>query len=98
VNAFDLDWQRLPFTVNAHNFPPRHEPIPRPSNLEEMIRCAARLSEEVPLLRVDLYSIQGRTIFGELTVYPSAGRRHYAPPRWNHYWGEALKLPEPYRG
>lgn len=92
-DVFDLQWRLLPFTVNAHNFPPSDEVIPRPSNLDEMIECARRLSEGLPLLRVDFYSVEGRTVFGELTVYPTAGHSYFRPESYDRYWGDALQLP-----
>lgn len=45
----------------------------KPSNYEEMWKFAERMSSDFPFVRVDLYSIKGKTIFGELTFYPASG-------------------------
>lgn len=45
----------------------------RPSNWEEMISCATKLSRGWKFVRVDLYSINGRTYVGEMTFFPAGG-------------------------
>lgn len=47
------------------------EPLPRPANLEEMIKIAERLSEGIDLVRVDLYSSGSSIWFGEMTLTPA---------------------------
>lgn len=43
---------------------------PKPSNFDEMWKYAEVLSKAFPFVRVDLYSCDGKTIFGELTFSP----------------------------
>ena len=38
-----------------------------------MIEIAERLGEGVDFVRVDLYDVDGRVVFGELTNYPAGG-------------------------
>jgi len=89
-DLFDLEWRLPPFTLNG---PPSGRPIPRPSNLDDMVACGRSLSEGWPFVRVDLYGVDGRTIFSEMTRYPGAGVNRFRPERYDHYWGEALQLP-----
>jgi hypothetical protein len=89
-DLFDLHWRVVPFSIN---FPPSGRVIPRPSNLGEMVACARALSHGFPFVRVDLYSIGGRTVFDEMTWYPAAGEIRFVPESYDHYWGEALRLP-----
>jgi hypothetical protein len=89
-DLFDLDWQTPPFTVN---YSASGRVIPRPSNFEEMVACARTLSHGFPFVRVDLYGIDGRTIFDEMTWYPVAGENRFRPEAYDRYWGEALQLP-----
>jgi hypothetical protein len=91
-DTFDMQWQEPPFGMNR---PPSGRVIPRPSNFDEMVACARSLARGWPYVRVDLYSIQGRTIFGELTWYPSAGTNRFIPDSYDRYWGDQLQLPRP---
>ena len=38
-----------------------------------MISLAEQLSEHIPFLRVDLYNIDSKIYFGELTFFPASG-------------------------
>lgn len=89
-DLFDLEWRHLPF---AFIYPPSGRAIPRPSNLHEMVTCARALSAGFPFVRVDLYSIDGQTVFGEMTWYPEAARGWFIPDAYDRHWGEALPLP-----
>ena len=44
-----------------------------PSNFEEMVAIVEKLCEPFPHVRVDLYNIDGRIVFGELTFYSNSG-------------------------
>ena len=87
---FDLDWQPLPFT---YVYPSSGQTIPRPSNLDEIVAFARRLSRGFPFVRVDFYCVVGRTVFGEMTWYPEAGEGRFLPESYDRYWGEVLQLP-----
>ena len=52
---------------------PGSRSIPRPEGLEEMLNVARKLSEDFDFVRVDLYEVDGRIWFGELTFTPFTG-------------------------
>ena len=79
--SFDLNFERLPFWVSR--FKQIYESPEKPVNLKEMIECAEVLSEKLPFVRVDFYAIDGKTIFGEMTFYPSDGRKKFYPEKYN---------------
>ncbi len=89
-DLFDLDWQPLPF---IYAYPSSGRIVPRPTNLDEMVAFARRLSHGFPFVRVDLYAIDGRTLFGEMTWYPEAGEGQFSPDSYDTYWGAVLQLP-----
>lgn len=68
--------------------------IEKPSNLEEMIKLSEILAANFPFVRVDFYSIKGKTIFGEMTFYPSDGRKDLIPDEYNKIIGDFIKLPK----
>lgn len=45
----------------------------KPDNFPEMLEVARKLSAGFDFIRVDLYNVEGRIFFGELTVTPNAG-------------------------
>jgi hypothetical protein len=50
------------------------------------------LSREFDFVRVDLYNIDGRIYFGEMTFTPVAGRFRFQPDHWDMRLGEKWKL------
>ena len=90
--SFDLNFERLPFGVSR--FKQIYESPEKPVNLKEMIECAEVLSEKLPFVSVDLYAIDGKTIFGEMTFYPSDGRKKFYPEKYNRIIGDYFTLPK----
>lgn len=91
-NFYSLDWQILPF---GKDLAPRPDVfIPRPSALERMVDIARDLSAAHPFIRVDLYDLNGRIVFGELTFYPASGLPDFTPDKQDFMCGEMLVLPE----
>ena len=44
-----------------------------------MVEIARQLSSDFPHVRVDLYNVEGKIIFGELTFYDGSGYMSYDP-------------------
>ena len=84
---FTPDWRPLNATYSIRNktFAPL-KPLPaKPQKLGEMIRVAEALADGLDFVRVDLYSLPDRIVFGEMTHYPSNGQGRFDPPdvdRW----------------
>lgn len=53
--------------------------LPKPDNFNEMLAIAEKLAEDFPHLRVDLYDVKGKIIFGELTFYDGSGYMPFDP-------------------
>ena len=47
--------------------------MPKPKNYAEMVRIAETLSKGYPALRIDLYNIDGKIYFGEITLFTQSG-------------------------
>lgn len=87
---YDLDWKILPFSwINDYE-----GSIPKPETFEEMKKLAEKLADRLPFVRVDFYLIDGKTIFGEMTFYPTDGKDPYYPREYNKIVGDYMKLPE----
>jgi hypothetical protein len=71
--TFDRDWNRLPFVMNAYGDYEGDDVPKRPACYDEMIAGAEVLARGFPFARIDLYDIDGRPRFGEVTFYPQSG-------------------------
>lgn len=91
TNFYDISWNLQPFTREKHKN--SNEQIKKPKNLDEMITVAEKLSKDIPFVRVDLYEINGKVYFGELTFYPSSGFEGFEPEEWDKKLGDMLELP-----
>lgn len=73
MDIFDLDWNWLDAVQTYKRHVPGTGAVPRPRNLEKMLRIAQTLSQGFDFVRVDLYDVEGRVYFGELTFTPANG-------------------------
>jgi hypothetical protein len=70
------DWKRLPI---SSRFPAAAVSMERPASLPQMLDVAAALGSGIDFVRVDLYDIDGKVVFGEMTTSPMSGRTRLAP-------------------
>jgi hypothetical protein len=77
---FDLDWNSLDWSDET--YPDFQHDVAKPDCLDEMIRIARELSKGFKFVRVDLYDVNGRVLFGEMSFTPSSGLVPYKG-RWN---------------
>ncbi|MDN3493428.1 ATP-grasp fold amidoligase family protein [Winogradskyella bathintestinalis] len=90
---YDFDFKLLPFRYVSLEKSISSD-IKKPRNLNEMIKFAEILSAKFPFVRVDFYSIKGKTIFGEMTFYPSDGRKDFIPEKYNKIIGDYISIPK----
>lgn len=67
--------------------------IELPDNLKEMRCVAEKVAVGHPFIRVDLYNINGKIYFGEITFFPAAGLGRFEPEEWDYTLGSWLRLP-----
>lgn len=87
---YDLAWNKLPFQYG--NYGKDYE-AGCPDSLNKMLEIARKLSEPFPFARVDLYNVDNKIIFGEITFFPDAGFAKFDPPEMDLILGKILKLP-----
>ncbi len=81
---FDREWVRQPFELK---YPAEPANILRPANLEAMIKAAEVLAVGFGFVRVDLYEVGHRPLFGEMTFYPDSGTGRFRPRLNDRQWG-----------
>lgn len=89
---FTPDFKKLPYRRSEYKEIDNH--IEKPKNFDKMIKIAEILSEDFPHVRVDLYNIQGRIVFGELTFYNASGYTVFDPDEFDYILGNHFILPE----
>jgi hypothetical protein len=90
---YDLNFDKLPFRYVSLE-KAISESIQKPTTFEEMIVLAEKLANTFPFVRVDFYSINNKIIFGEMTFYPSDGRKDFIPNKYNNEIGDYFVLPK----
>ena len=56
-----------------------------------MLEIARKLSEDIPMVRVDLYNVDGNIYVGEMTFSPGLFLR-LEPVEWDYKMGEFIDL------
>jgi hypothetical protein len=91
---FRPNWQHLPLSGG----PPWANPqAKQPACLAEMIEVAERLGADTDFVRVDLYDVDGKVVFGELTSFPAGGDSPFDPETFNEEFGRRWTTPRRYR-
>lgn len=92
IDFYDMNWNHMEFT-GLQDLPRSPEPDIKPEKFQEMYEIAQVLSKRFPFVRVDLYYVENKIYFGELTFFPRSGFGTFTPVKWNKKMGDLLKLP-----
>ena len=95
-NIYSTDWKLTEFSSLYRSN--ADVDIPRPQNLEEMLAIAAKLSKNMTEIRIDMYSISGRTYIGEITFFHEYGFGKISPEEWDGILGARIELPGKSKG
>lgn len=95
IDFYDRKWVHQDFIgllSSAHHAPSAHHV---PLNYDKMLQIADKMSSDVksPFVRVDLYNVNGKIYFGEITFFPFSGFGEFRPKDWNRKLGDMIKLP-----
>ena len=91
-NVYDRNFKLMPVLETRQNYP--KEIVP-PKNFKDMVAIAEKLSKGIPHIRVDLYNVDGRILFGEMTFYHGGGLSNYFKPvEWDKKIGDMINLPK----
>jgi len=89
VDFYDLNWKRLLLRKLSPN---SENGVKKPYLFNQMIEIAEKLSQDFPLVRVDLYEVNKQIFTGELTFYPNAGMGKFNPISWDYKLGKLIDL------
>lgn len=89
--VYDAEWNKQDVVIGESSNAANYE---KPETFDRMMEIASILSADFPAARVDLYSIEGRIYFGEITYFPWSGYMHFTPDSFDLELGEKFILPE----
>lgn len=87
--TYTLDWKSLDILKGNKS---GTQKIEKPKTLEQMIEICKILSSDFDFVRVDLYEINGKIYFGELTFSPGAGVLYYFNEEFIYEKGKLLNI------
>lgn len=92
IDFYDMEWRHMPFVGLNPTANNGDNPVKKPQHLETMIEICRKLSRDIKFSRIDLYVIDDKEYFGEITLYPAAGFGKFTPEEWNERLGDLIKL------
>lgn len=95
VMTYDREWNPRPDLCIFDSRYREGKIKPRPGNLAEMIKVAETLVKSFPFVRLDLYNINGKIYFGEMTFTPLGGLVNFHPQSFLDEMGEKIDLNYP---
>jgi hypothetical protein len=84
-SCYTSDWEKLDITITGRENGPDLE---CPRKFEAMLQIAEILSADFDFVRVDLYYVDDKIYFGELTHYPASGSGPIEPVEFDYKLGE----------
>jgi hypothetical protein len=88
---YSPSWKRPDLKMN---YPEAPAHAPAPAHLDQMLEAASRLADGFRFVRVDLYDLPQRPLFGEMTFSPEAGLCRFEPAGFDLELGESWSYPE----
>ena len=92
IDFYDMDWNLMPFVGLNIKCKNGITPVDKPLHLEQMKDICRKLSDKSPFTRVDLYVINNKEYFGEITLFPASGFGQFSPKEWDERLGDLLQL------
>ena len=87
-----MDWAYAPW-CDPDSIVPDNIPK-KPESFDLMVELVKKLAVGFPHVRVDLYEVDGRPLFGEMTFTSGGGYFRIAPPDYNEKLGDMWDLSE----
>jgi hypothetical protein len=86
-NFYDKNFNLLNYNFKTKNC---KFDIKKPNNYKKMINIAEKISNSIEFSRIDLYEVNNKIYFGEITLVPEGGEREFKPTKYEYiignYW------------
>lgn len=91
-DIYDMSWNLQPWIQGG--VPNSKEGTIKPENFDLMVELTRKLSNGFPHVRVDLYNVNGRIYFGEMTFSNGGGLDKITPEEYDDALGQLWQIPE----
>ncbi|MBQ8302257.1 MAG: carbonic anhydrase [Clostridia bacterium] len=88
-NIYDIEWNNLNVASDCECSGKEYA---RPEKLDEMLDIARKLSKGFPAVRVDLYCVNSKIYFGEMTFFPWSGYVNFEPDEFDFKLGDKFVI------
>jgi len=89
-NLYSRDFEVLEAKLKREHFDPKL--LKKPDNFGEMVKIAEDLAKPFVHVRVDLYNVNGKIIFGEMTFCNGGGMQRLTPDAFNLEIGALMDI------
>ncbi|MBQ8302254.1 MAG: carbonic anhydrase [Clostridia bacterium] len=89
--VYNTNWEKQDVIIGDSSAAANYD---RPDKLSEMLSIAETLSRDFPAARIDLYCIEGKIYFGEITFFPWSGYMDFTPDSFDFELGKCFELPQ----
>ena len=89
ITFFDMNGNKAPYRRKDYNI---MDDAVLPVRFEEMSTLSKELSADFPFVRVDLFEVNGKIYFSELTFTPCGGLMEIEPLQYDSLWGSYIDI------
>ena len=101
IDFYDMHWNHIPLIglnpilmgKSVLSFKNGTTQVGRPKELDLIIGICRVLTTGIPFSRVDLYIVDDKIYFGEITFFPASGFGCFEPMEWDAILGDLITLP-----
>lgn len=94
VMTYDREWNAHPEYCRITPDFSLADLMPKPAGYDHMLEVAEKLSAKFPIVRVDLYNLNGKIYFGEMTFTSYGGIMDYYTDEFLQKCGSMIELPK----
>lgn len=92
IEYYDICWNKI--DIYSEGYSIATNVTRRPQQLNKMLEIAQKLSTGLPQSRIDLYLVNNKIFFSEITFFDGAGFDKFYPEEYNDYLGSLINLEE----
>ncbi|NLO37238.1 MAG: glycosyl transferase [Clostridiaceae bacterium] len=89
MEIFDVNWNRIPL---GSKFIQVDQPTPKIEILDQLLDVAKKLSQGFRFVRVDLFVVDSKIYFNELTLYDGSGFLRFNPDEYDFSFGDLIDV------
>jgi len=91
-NLYTTEWEYISATLIFE--PDPDYVIKKPNNINLLLQIAEKLAKGFLFMRVDMYCVNEKVYFGEMSFYPGGGGYRIQPEEFDYEMGSWIKLPK----